>query len=285
MAETLSVVIGGKETGPEAPAPAVTAPAAPVTPAAPLAPNAVNPPVVKTERPAWLPEKFKDAEQMALAYGELERKLSGAPEVKPAAAPETKVEAPAVDPNAPKVETPPSTETQVAAALKANGFELANYTKEFNEKGALSPESYAALEKGGFAKDLVDDFIAGQKAVANNHAVTLFAAAGGQEEYGKMTAWAKTALTPAQIAAFNSTVTNANAKDAAMLAIQGLRAQYVAAVGTDPALVTANTNMNNGSDVFRSAAELTSAQKDPRYAKDPAYRADVMAKALRSNVL
>ena len=55
-----------------------------------------------TERPAWLPEKFKSAEDLAKAYSELETKLGAKPteDGKPLEVPKP-TEKPAVDPVAP----------------------------------------------------------------------------------------------------------------------------------------------------------------------------------------
>ena len=42
------------------------------------------------------------------------------------------------------------------------------YYEEYSEKGELSDKSYEELEKMGLDKDLVDGYIAGQEAIANN---------------------------------------------------------------------------------------------------------------------
>jgi hypothetical protein len=70
---------------------------------------------------------------------------------------------------------------------------------------------------------------------------------------------------------------------AMFFAVQALNARYQDAVGYDGELLTGQSPRNT-SDVFRSQAELVAAMSDPRYDKDPAYRADVADKLDRSNL-
>ena len=42
-----------------------------------------------------------------------------------------------------------------------------NLAQEYNEKGELDTKSYEALEKAGIPKDYVNQFIEGQKAIAD----------------------------------------------------------------------------------------------------------------------
>lgn len=269
--ETSSVVISSGETTAIAP---VVAPAV-VTP--PPAANPINPPVVKDERPTWLPDKFKDAEQMALAYKELEKKQGSTPvEEKPpvAADPAQKTEKPS--------DTVPSipTDEVARAELKGKGIDFDVVGQEFSKDGALSAETYTKLAAAGYDKAQVDGYIEGRIAIAEQRSTELFAVAGGKEEYGKMSAWVQANVPTAEIETYNKAVSSGD-QGLAKLAIQGMHAQYTAGVGAEPVLLGGKPNA--ASDVFRSHAELTAAIKDPRYAKDPAYRADVEAKALRSN--
>jgi hypothetical protein len=48
-------------------------------------------------------------------------------------------------------------------------------------------------------------------------------------------------------------------------------------------MLTGSAPRNSG-DTFRSQAELVAAMSDPRYDRDPAYRADVADKLERSNI-
>lgn len=233
---------------------------------APVDPNAVNtnnvipdsannnpadPPA--DSRPAWLPEKFKSAEDMAKAYSELEKKMS----------------APPADPNTPPSDpnTPPN----------VPGVDTQKFFTEFAETGALSEASYAELAKAGLDKAVVDQYINGQKALNDARTNAGYQAVGGEAQFKQMTEWAKSNLSPAEIQAFNSQVSGT--QEAALLAIQGLNARYTAAVGNPPSgLLGGNAPANAPNNGFQSRAQVVQAMTDPRYESDIAYRNSVMQK-------
>lgn len=216
------------------------------------------------DRPQWLPEKFKSPEDMAKAYAELESKLGGQK---------------APDPNATPSDPPPENPQQ---ALQDKGLDLNEFSQEFAAKGELTPESYEKLAKAGYSKDIVDNYIAGQQARAAQFESTIKSEVGGEEQYNSMVEWAKANLTPAEIAAYNAAVSSGNA-DQAKLAALGLSAKYGKAVGSEPSRMLGGQKAGS-EDVFESTAQVTEAMRDPRYAKDPAFRAKVQAKLARSNV-
>lgn len=232
------------------------------------------PPVEGTEgtppedRPQWLPEKFKSPEDMAKAYAELESKLGQKPTETPAE--------PA------KVETPADAEADKALADK--GLKLTDFSAEFSQKGELSPESYDKLEKAGFDRGLVDQYIAGQKALAAQYDNAIMTEVGGADKYTEMVTWAKANMTPTEIDAYNNAVSGGNV-DQAKLAVLGLSAKYEKAVGNDPKRLIGGQSSGSSSDVFESMAQVTAAMKDPQYKNDPAFRAKIQAKLARSNVI
>jgi hypothetical protein len=223
------------------------------------------------DRPEWLPEKFDSPEALAKAYAELEQKqggkpTDGEPEVKPEAKPEG---------------TPEATEAE--KVLSAAGLDYAALNEEFATKGELSEESYTALaEKAGLSREYVDSFIAGQQALEREAHTRAYDIAGGEEQYGNITAWAAANLPLEDIKAFNEAITS-NAS-AAALAVAGLKAKYVAANGSEPTLLNGGNGATQEAG-FASTAEMTAAMKDPRYAKDPAYRKTVEQKISRSTQL
>lgn len=234
---------------------------------------ASNPPVEGTEgtppedRPQWLPEKFKSPEDMAKAYSELEAKLGQA---KPA-------DPPAADPAAPPPADP-------EAALADKGLDLQDFSSEFAQKGELSAESYEKLAKAGYSRQIVDQYIEGQRAVAARFETDIMSEVGGAEKYSAITAWAKANLTPQEIAAYNTAVSSGNA-DQAKLAALGLGAKFERANGSDPQRLLGGQGAGPAGDVFESMAQVTAAMKDPLYKNDPAFRAKIQAKLSRSNVI
>ena len=222
-------------------------------------------------RPEWLPEKFQSVEDMAKAYAELEAKLGGKTQ-----------DNPQTDPANANADTNQSGQNP-EQALSEKGLDLSTFTAEFNAKGELSAESYAKLAAAGFDKGIVDNYINGQRAVAAQYETAVTAEVGGSEKYSEIVTWAKVNLTDAEINAYNAAVSSGDLAQA-KLAVLGLSAKFSKANGSEPRLVQGRTT-SASEDVFESTAQLTESMRDPRYAKDPAYRAKVQAKLARSNVL
>lgn len=221
-------------------------------------------------KPEWLGD-FESPEAMAKAYQELRSKMSkdGAPKE-----------------DAPKAEATSKPEEasreQAAEAAKSAGVDMAALETEFAEHGGLTDATYESLEKAGFDKATVDSYIAGQQALADASQARIEEHVGGAETLENMIEWAATNLSEEEKVAFNNTVDAAD-EAGLKLALDGLKAKYVASEGNEPNLVGGATKGNSGG-VFRSTAEMKAAMSDPRYAKDPAYRADVEAKLLRSDI-
>lgn len=224
-------------------------------------PPADAPPQV-AQRPAHVPEKFWDAakgepkwDDMAKAYGELEKKLGQ----KPAAAP-------AQDPAQ-------ATQDDAQKAVSNAGLNFDALSSEYQENGELSAASYEALEKAGIPKAYVDAYIAGQEAQMQANITTLTTLAGGDEAFEAMREWARTGLDPADIKVFDEAVGSGDMGKAKQ-AVLALKAIYEAENGTRPNLVSGNTSPGVGQG-FQSREEHLAAIRDPRYRADPAFRADV----------
>lgn len=225
-------------------------------------------PSPETTRPGWLPEKFKTVEDMAQAYAALEAKQSQGQ--KPVETPAT----PEVTPPVPPVD-------QVETDLKIAGLKMEDFTAEFNQKGELSTESYDKLLAAGYDKNLVDGYIAGQKAIATQFESSVLAEAGGTESYSEMVNWAKVNMSTEEQTVYNAAVSSGNLAQA-KLAVAGLKSRFSADNGNEPNLLGGRAAASE--DTFESVAQVTAAMKDPRYQSDSAYRAGVQKKLGRSNV-
>lgn len=223
------------------------------------APKSETPP--PTERPAWLPEKFKTPEDFAASYKELESKIG-----------------------APKTETPPVAPTP--EQLAAKGIDMAALTKEFNDNaGSLTEATIADLASKGITKDAVDAYVAGLSATAEKTMAAFESIAGGKEKLQNTLQWAKANLSAQEAAAFDSLVDSGNV-EAVKLAFSAIQQKYTAATGTDPRLVTGERVPGaTGPAPFESIAQLTAAMGDKRYATDPAYRTLVAKRLEVSNIL
>jgi hypothetical protein len=205
------------------------------------------------ERPDWLPEKFSDAEELAKAYSNLEKKLGKK-----------------------KEEAPPAPKDPVEAL----NFE--SYSTEFSESGELSEDSYTQLADAGIPKDVVDAYIEGRTAVTSNVQQSVYSEVGGEAQYQEMMVWASDNLTPSEVQMYDSSV-NSNDMDQTMYAVKGLHARYAAEHGVEPTLVQAeNSPMTTG--IYQSAAEVKKDMSDPRYSSDPAFRRKVEQRLARSDV-
>lgn len=107
-------------------------------------------------------------------------------------------------------------------------------------------------------------------------------AVGGADEYKNMIQWAGQNLSEQEVAMYDAVMDRGDPL-AMFFAAQALNSRYQDAIGYDGEMLTGNAPRNTA-DVFRSQAELVAAMSDPRYDKDPAYRADIADKLERSNI-
>jgi hypothetical protein len=221
------------------------------------------------DRPEWLPEKFKSAEDMAQAYAELEKKMG-------AGAKEDTDESEQVEEKAEDNEE--QTEENTSEAYQA----VAEASKEFFENdGQLSEETYNALEKVGLPRDLVDSYAAGQQALLASEEGQIKGVAQGN--YDAMAEWANENLPQEEIDAFDEAVTGGTISQA-KLAVQGLYARYQNAVGAKPKLTQGAVN-GVSTMPFKSMQELARAQSDPRYKSgDKAYHEEIDRRLSVSNI-
>jgi len=211
-------------------------------------------------RPNWLPEKFKSAEELAKAYGELEKKMS-----------------------APQQEEQP-TESVQENTTPEEVQQLDKYYDEFIEKNELSEKSYEELDALGLPKDLVDGYIAGQKALADNDVSEVQNVVGGQENYAQLLEWSSQNLNQAEKDAFNDTIDNGSTEQV-KIAVQGLMARAGMSPNNPQQNMFEGSVNNTNTDTFGSVAQVTDAMNDPRYSKDPAHRKEVEEKLARSTVI
>jgi hypothetical protein len=213
------------------------------------------------QKPEWLPEKFKSAEELAKAYSELEKKFSS---------------------NTKEAKEQPKNKSE---EVKSDNFSLDKYNDEYVEQGALSDKSYQELSKLGLTKDIVDGYIEGQKSIAQSYQTQIYNEVGSQEKYQELVSWASQNLSEQEVSSFNDIVSNGSV-DAMKLAVRGL----MATAGMKQSAPRQQDLFQGDSDfisvdAFQSIAQVTQAMNDPRYEKDPAYRKEVTDKIARSSVL
>ena len=199
------------------------------------------------DRPEWLPEKFDNPEALADAYRNLEKQFH-----------ENKAE-------------PSETEENVTSTPEVTNSAVTSASEEYFETGELSEETYKSLEANGIPKEMVDMYVNGYEAYANQQHQTLMNEAGGPENYEAMSEWAATALTDQEQEVYNKTVESGDI-NAATMAIRGLYARFQSDGGSPVSLVQGETSGTSGAIPFSSAKEMTVAMQDPRYGYDSKYR-------------
>lgn len=219
-------------------------------------------------RPDNVPEEFWDAEKGEVKLDAL-------------------LEAAKAPKQEPEKKTDEQPQDEADKALEGTGIDIDALRQEFAEKGALSEESYALLEKVGFGKDIVDSYIEGQAAIAERERAKVVNAVGGEEQFNQIITWAANNMTDAEKAAYNKAVEEGTPEER-MLAVTGLRARYESENGSAPKLL-GGKQASTAAAGFASRAEQSAAinKRDERgrrlYDIDPAYRAQVAARIAASN--
>ena len=213
------------------------------------------------QKPEWLPEKFKSAEELAKAYSELEKKFSS--NTKPA-----------------KEQTKNKSEE-----VKSEGFVLDKFNQEYADNGELSDNSYQELAKIGLNKEIVDGYIEGQKALSDNYQKEVYQEVGSQDKYAELINWASNNLSDEEVQSYNEIIESGSMSQM-KLAVRGL----MATAGMKQSSTQSQQLFEGDSDVFsndgfQSIAQVTQAMNDPRYDKDPAYRKEVTERLAKSSIL
>lgn len=226
-------------------------------------------------KPEGLPEKFNSVDELVKSYSELEKKLGE----------QSQPTEQSVDPvsKAEEKQEQPKSDLDIATkAVDSAGLNMETLSEEFAKDGKLADGSYQSLEKAGIPKEYVDRFIAGQQAIADQQSATVKNLVGGTEAYDSMSDWAGQNLTETEKQAYNTAV-NSKDLEAVKLAVVGLKARYAQSTGSEPTLVEGKASPS-AEQGFASWAQVTQAMSDPRYAKDPAYQAEVKNKLANSKI-
>jgi len=236
-----------------------TTPVVPVTTTTPEVPPVVLP--SDSAKETLLAGKYKTPEDLEKGYLELQKAFSGR---KP-----DETTTPPPDPNA----------SPEAALVTKAGLDMEVLTKEYTETGELSAASLTALEAIGVTKDVVTTYFRGQEALAQREIAEVQEFAGGKATYESMVQWAGQNMTKPEIAAYNAAMTGDT--ETRKMAIEALKSKYVAKTGSGPKVIVGD-GASPAAAGYESKAQMTSDMKDPRYAKDPAYRQAVERKIAKT---
>jgi len=219
------------------------------------------------EQDSMILGKYKNADELAKAHVELEKKLGE---------------------REPEPEPEPEKEKEVEED-ETNEFGVLDKLWEERTTGKFSDETLQELAKtnpGTLAKaylELREQSIKEEsKGLSEKDITELKNVVGGEANYEEMITWAENNLSQEEQNMYDTVVDRGDPL-ACYFAIQALQAKMKDSVGEEGRLLQGKPP-SSGGNVFRSQAELVQAMADPRYDQDPAYRRDVQEKLERSDV-
>ncbi len=158
---------------------------------------------------------------------------------------------------------------------------------EYESNGKLSDEQFNILEAAGLSRNFVNSFMAGQQAVGERFAKTVIDYVGGDDNFGKLSAFIAD-TNPGMAEAFNSAMERLDVATIRTLLDTGktlMRVQFGTrptrslTTAAKPVAVSPSKPQVQG---FESRAEMVKAMSDKRYERDAAYRKEVEMKVIHS---
>jgi len=195
-------------------------------------------------------------------------------------------ETPSTEVTDPVVETTPQDYTAITEptaaqqALEDKGFIYADLQKEFNENQNITDATRAKLAEKGITDDVIDSYIEGRKAVAEQETNKIAEIVGGKENLDKLVNWAKENLSDEEKISING-ITDKNILTSVM---RDLERRMVEKEGITPNYIGETTGATTPA-IYESQAQMFVDLRDPRYKNDEAFQNKVMKKiqASRSN--
>ena len=238
---------------------------------------------LQEQQEGLLAGKYKNAEELEKAYGELERKLGEQGNKDSETVDETEVQE-SDEVSEEKKET--SEDSAVTTLLNEANKEYYDNDQSLSQE---TIDKFAEMSSTELVSAYLES-LKGAQAQQQQQAVPELTdkdinvvknSAGGEAEYGKIINWARESMEQSDIDSFNNLLTTGNV-GAIKLAVAGLKAQYQDANGYEGKMYSGKPPTTS-KDTFRSQQELVAAMSDPRYDEDPAYRQDVIEKLDRSD--
>lgn len=147
--------------------------------------------------------------------------------------------------------------------------------------GVLEDKTYKSLAGKGISKEVADMTIRGIAAERQMAAQVVAEAVGGTDRINRAFEWAAANLEGGEIDEINSQL-NASTPNVQAALIRDLITR--AGVGEVRGAVQGRSTSVVGAEPFQSREQLLTAQQDPRYKADPAYRAEVMQRLRGANL-
>ncbi len=211
---------------------------------------------MEQEQEQLLAGKYKTAEELEKAYGELEKKLG---------------------------ETEESNEVESEEQSEVDGNFLDKLWDEANtEYSDETLQELSNMDPSDLAQMHLEYRNANQTPQLDDQTVgQLKQVVGGDQEYTNMMGWAKQNLSEQEVAMYDAVMDKGD-PTACFFAIQALSYRFNDSNGVEGEMLTGKAPSRQG-DSFKSQAEVVRAMNDPKYDDDSAYRQEVMRKLERSD--
>ncbi len=160
---------------------------------------------------------------------------------------------------------------------------VANASAEWAEKGELSAETFAALEKVGLSKEMVNSYIAGQTAIVGNLQEAAYGPFEGATGYETAANWAAATLTEDEIKALDVQLLSNNPA----IVKQGAKAlaeRYAKDADVEPNTIRGDSNNAAAGGSYASSREMMKDMNSALYRTSQAFRDQVALKLSRSNI-
>lgn len=156
---------------------------------------------------------------------------------------------------------------------------LGEMSAEYAEKGALSDERYAQLEKAGVGREVVDAVIQGQEALAEVQKLSAIMEADlTLSQYQQLAEWAGNNWSEDQVDTYNRLVDGAD-HGARQMAIKSLVAAAGGGRGPHKHGGLEGKMAKGGVVPFKSSDDMVQAMRDPKYkARQEPYFSEVKAR-------
>lgn len=170
-------------------------------------------------------------------------------------------------------EAAPEADTDNAALniVSNAGLDVDSLIQQIQQEGNLSDEAKNALIATGVDASLIDSYVDNLKFRMDAESKSALEYVGGEEEWGKINAWAENNLSAEDKEAYNDTLNGENWKMAAD-AIKSRMGQ-----NAEPNLMLGN-ELGNTASGYRSRAEMKIDMSNPEYKSNPTFRQSVIDK-------
>ena len=168
---------------------------------------------------------------------------------------------------------------EATKTLSEKGIDYSALTTEYEEKGALSEDTYKKLADAGYPKAVVDTYIRGIEAANEAFVNSVYTVAGGKDEYDKLSNYIQSKGKDA-VEGFNDALMNGSLSTVKML-INGFKAEMTLRNGTQKASVL-GSGSPAGTSGFANEADMDKAMDDPRYGVDEEYTKQVTKRLSKS---